>query len=144
MKLKKKLLTLSTCFLIRELDPFFYELVIESIKIAKIRFIVKTKKFLILRISNKTLALFTLYLNIFSTIKLNSLKNKREANLERSEMNLLYRQTINDLLNTNENKVLNYQIYKYLFFDLFLSRYQKTRTRDIIKIIQIIENFNNI
>ena len=118
MKLKKKVLTLSTCFLIRELDPFFYELVIDSIKIktAKLNFRVKPKKFLNLKISTKTLALFTLYLNIFSTIKLNITKDKE----------------------------LNYHLYKYLFFDLYLKRYHKTNTLEVKKIIQIIENIRNI
>lgn len=146
MKLKKKVLTLSTCFLIRELDPFFYELVIDSIKtkIAKLNFRLKPKKFLNLKISNKTLALFTLYLNIFSTIKLNTQKNKKKVNLKNIRTNLSYVQTNYTLLNNTKDKELNYQLYKYLFFDLYLKRYHKTSTLEVKKIIQIMENIRNI
>ena len=146
MKLKKKLVTLSTCFLIRKLDPFFYELVIDSVKIATVNFIAKPKKFLNLRMSNKTLALFTLYLNIFSTIKLNTQKNRREVNLKSIRTNFPYAQIKHNLLESNEvkDRDLNSQFYKNLFFDIYLSRDHKSSTADVIKTIRIIENFSKI
>lgn len=154
MELNKKTKVFSTFFLIKDLNPFFYELVIDSIdsrKISKRNFflLVKTKKLLNLRISNKTLALFLVYLNIFSAKTINLQKTiKEEVNIQSIRNDLLYSNSItkNKLMRENElpfNK-LNPRFQKSLFFNIYLSRFNKYSALNTRKSMQIIKNLNNI
>lgn len=146
MKLKKKKVILSTFFLIKDLNPLFFELLIDSIKNSKKNLTIKKKKIPNLKVSNKTFTLFTIYLNIFSTKKLNTQKNeKEEVNLKSTRANSLYLIIKNRLLPEIEiqDNELNSQIKKSLFF-LYLNRYNKVRTSQMIKSIQIIKNLNKI
>ena len=144
MKLKKRMVILSICFLIKDLNPFFYELVRDSIKIPETNLIDKTQKFSNLKISSKTLALFTLYLNIFSTIKLNIQQNTKEV----KKRNMFYSISKQQLLEENSitNTELNYHIYRHFFFSLYLNR-DKDNINSVLearKSIQILKSFNNI
>ena len=143
MELNKKTRVLSTFFLIKDLNPFFYELVIDSIEISKSNLFLfaKTQKLLNLRISNKSLALFLIYLNIFSTKTVNPQKNMREEEVSiRSD--LLYSNSITK--NEIPFNKLNIQFQKRLFFNIYLSRFNKYSAIKIRKSMQIVKNLNNI
>jgi hypothetical protein len=130
MKLKEKEnAILLIFFLFKDLNPFFFGLVMDSVKNSKnISLLVKKKIPLNLRISNTTLALFMINLNIFSDedLNLNSHKKKVMAGIEVqfNELNLLFNKSI--------------------FFDIYLNKYNKKSSFETRKSIQIIENLDNI
>lgn len=128
MKLKEKEnAILLIFFLFKDLNPFFFGLVMDSVKNSKnISLLVKKKIPLNLRISNTTLALFMINLNIFSDEDLNSHKKKVMAGIEVqfNELNLLFNKSI--------------------FFDIYLNKYNKKSSFETRKSIQIIENLDNI
>lgn len=133
MKLIKKNEILSTFFLIKDLNPFFYGVVIDSIKNSTGSLIIK----------NKTLALFLIYLNIFSTKNLNT---KKRVNMGNTKANLLYPITKHKLMTNSKVpfNALNHRFNQSLFFDVYLSRYNEKTTLKVLKEIRKIKNFKNI
>lgn len=127
MKLKKKKnAILLIFFLFKDLNPFFFGLVMDSVKNYKnISLLGKKKIPLNLRISNTTLALFMINLNIFSDgyLNLNSHKNKG-IEVQFNELNLPFNKSI--------------------FFDIYLNKYNNKSSFETIKSIQIIKNLENI
>lgn len=137
MKLKKKTAILSTFFLIKDLHPFFFEVVIDSIKNSKVSLVAK----------NKNLALFILYLTIFSTKNLNTQKNIKEGvDIQKTKVNFLYSITERKLMTEIglHFNALNPGFNKNIFFDLYLSRDNEASTLNVLKSIKIIKNLNNI
>ena len=139
VELEKNLLILSGFFLIRNFNPFFYELVIDSINVDLTD---KTQKFQNSKISSKTLAMFTLYLNIFSTIKLGT--QKKEVNKRNMVHSIMKDKLLQFKGNEIKNSELNHHNYVCRFFDLFLSRSDEVSLLEVRKSIQMIESLNNL
>nr|YP_009327087.1 hypothetical protein [Pleurocladia lacustris]ANS57592.1 hypothetical protein [Pleurocladia lacustris]ANS57735.1 hypothetical protein [Pleurocladia lacustris] len=133
--LKKKKRIASIFFLLRALNPFFFELLMDSIK--------DFNKTLINK--NKIIILFTFYLNLFSTEKLNLQKTVKELDQKIPTDNELYSilKQISFSKNTM-NKELKFLFEKNFFCNLYLHRYNELLTLQIIMSNQIIKNLDNI
>lgn len=141
--LRKFMVIRSAYSLSKDLDPFFYELILDSINNPKISFPLKNGKLRCLKISNKTLAKLNIYLNIFSNLKLNTQTNLK-LNRKITKPSSLYSITKNRFLTEVNNRELNSQLAKHLFFDTFLKRKSNGRICQVIKCLQRIENFQDI
>ena len=139
--LKKRNKILSVFKSSKDLDPFFFELLMDSI-----------------RDSNKTLiakknpqSLFIIYSNIFATKKLNRPLAKeqtldRKFNKVTKNMNLIYsvmEQRSIRKLESNDQQV-SFQLKKNLFYNLYLNRYNKLISSQVISSLKIIQSWDKI
>lgn len=140
MKLRKKR-TLWVFFMVKNLNPFFFEVVLDSVRDLNKNLIIKNIKLLKLRQVNKFVTLFPIYLNLFSTKKLTpqttqidrKINNKDLLKLRNKEKFLL------DVLSKN----LNTQ-QKLLIGDLYLKRFNKISTTQIRKSTEMLLNLKNL
>lgn len=137
MKLKKKK-TLQIFFLIKNLNPVFFELLIDSIKDFNKNSKFKNKQIIKLRKSNKTITLFPIYLNLFSTKKISNQETEKRLHVNISSPNLI-KESQKLLLSKVINKKLEPQ-YKVFFANLYLSRYNKINASQLIESTQILQN----
>lgn len=139
MKLKKKK-TLQIFFMIKDLNPFFFELLTDSIRDFNKNLVSKNKRIIKSRRSNKTITLFPIYLNLFSTTK-NTQVNKERVYRHSNSVDLIKKEQ--KLL----SKVLNKEVEppcKFISNHLYLSRYNKNSTLQRIKSIQKLQNLKMI
>lgn len=140
MKLRKKR-TLWVFFMVKNLNPFFFEVVLDSVRDLNKNLIIKNIKLLKLRQVNKFVTLFPIYLNLFSTKKLTpqttqidrKINNKDLLKLRNKEKFLL------DVLSKNSNTQ-----QKLLIGDLYLKRFNKISTTQIRKSTEMLLNLKNL
>nr|YP_009694359.1 hypothetical protein Scana_132 [Hapterophycus canaliculatus]AYP10076.1 hypothetical protein Scana_132 [Hapterophycus canaliculatus] len=124
---------------IKNLDPFFFELLMDSIRDSNKTPIVK----------NKPKALFIIYSNIFTTKKLNiPLIKEKTLDLETNKVN--NKITVLDLRKRSiiklesSDKELDLQLKKNLFYNLYLSRYNELLTSQVLRNVKRIQSFDKI
>lgn len=135
MKLKKK--SLSFFFIIKNLNPVFFELLLDSIKEFNENLEVKNNQIIKLRKTNKTVTLFLIYINLFSTKKINTQKNEKRVYVDINRVDLIEEK--GRLLYKVLNKELKTQ-HKVYFLNRYLNRYNKINTFQLIESTQIIQN----
>ena len=123
---------------IKDLDPFFFELLMDSIS--------DSNKTSIIR--EKPQALFIVYSNIFATKKLNiPLAKEKTLGLQidkiNTNFNLLYSLISIRSLKIRDEEVVS-QLNKNLFYKFYLNRYNKFFTSQVKKYIKIIKSWEKI
>ena len=91
-----------------------------------------------MRKSNKTITLFPIYLNLFSTKKISNQETEKRLHVNISSPNLI-KESQKLLLSKVINKKLEPQ-YKVFFANLYLSRYNKINASQLIESTQILQN----
>ncbi len=141
--LNKNRKTLKILFLIKDLDPIFFEFLIDNIEYPnkKLTF---TKNESI-KIPNTNIILFLTYCNVFSNKQLNiQLQNKPTVDTTRE--NLLY--YINKGKRRITAKVFNndlkQQLQKSFFLSINQTNYNETVSSEILTSIKTLQNFNFI
>ena len=117
MTLKKKKI-LQIFFLVRDLNPIFFELLIDSVKDLNKNLVDRNKRLIKLKKVNRTIALFSIYLTLFSTKKVNTQKNEKQIYVNVNKVEFLKEKQI--LL----SKVLNRKVepkVKIFFVNFYLS-----------------------
>ena len=135
MKLKKK--TSKFFFMVKILNPVFFELLIDTIKDFNKNSAFKNNQVIKLKKSNKTITLFIIYLNIFSTKKISNQENEKQVYVNLKRVDLIKRKK--RLLYKVLNKELELQ-YKVFFINLYLRRYNKINTFQLIQSTQILQH----
>lgn len=135
MKLKKK--PLQFFFMIKILNLVFFEFVINSIKDLNKTLTVKNKQILKMRKLNKTITLFPIYINLFSTKKINTQKSEKRVYTDVRRVDLIKEKQI--LLFKALNEELEAQ-HKIFFINLYLNRYNKIIISELIESTQILQN----
>lgn len=135
MKLKKK--TLQFFFLVKILNPVFFELLIDTIKDFNKNSTFKNNQVIKLKKSNKTITLFTIYLNIFSTKKISNQENEKQVYVNVKRVDLIKRKK--RLLYKVLNRELEPQC-KVFFINPYLRRYNKINTFQLIQSTQILQH----
>ena len=87
-----------------------------------------------MRKSNKTIILFPIYINLFSTKNINTQKSEKRVYINVNRVDLIKEKQI--LLSKALNKELEPQ-HRVFFINLYLNRYNKINTSKLIKSIQI-------
>jgi hypothetical protein len=131
--LKKQKRILSVLFLIKNLDLGFFELLIDSITDSKKNQINK----------NKGITLFTIYLNLFSTKKLNIQPSEKKLDPKMINTNLVYSLLKEPSIQTTnkESKVL---LKKTFFSNIYFNRFNELFMSQIINSTQIIERLDRV
>lgn len=140
MKLKKKKM-LKIFFMINDLNPLFFELLIDSLRDFNKNLTGKNRRIIKLRQSNKTITLFPIYLNLFSAKKINTQKNEKQIYGNISRVNLIKEKE--RLLFRVLNKKFEPQ-HNFFLVNLYLSRSKKISTFQVIKSTQILQNLKMI
>lgn len=140
MKVRKKR-TLLVFFMIKHLNPFFFEVILDSVRDFNKNLIGKNIKLVKLRQMNKVITLFPIYLNLFSAKKLTPQKNQISRKI--TTRNLLDLKKEERFPFESLNKKSNNEC-KLLIVDLYLNRYNKISTSQIIKSTEMILNLNNL
>lgn len=140
MKVRKKR-TLLVFFMIKHLNPFFFEVILDSVRDFNKNLIGKNIKLVKLRQMNKVITLFPIYLNLFSAKKLTPQKNQISRKI--TTRNLLDLKKEERFSFESLNKKSNNEC-KLLIVDLYLNRYNKISTSQIIKSTEMILNLNNL
>lgn len=128
-------------FIVQNLNLFFFEVVLDSVRDLNKKLIVKNIKLIKLRQLNKFVTLFPIYLNLFSTKKLtpqkNQLdkKNNNKALLKLTNEELFLLEALNKKSNTEQ---------KFLLVDLYLSRFNKISTSQLRKSTEMVLNLKNL
>ena len=135
MKLKKK--TLQFFFMVKILNPVFFELLIDTIKDFNKNSTFKNNQVIKLKKSNKTITLFTIYLNIFSTKKISNQENEKQVYVNVKRVDLIKRKK--RLLYKVLNRELEPQC-KVFFINPYLRRYNKINTFQLIQSTQILQH----
>ena len=133
--LKKQKQIISVLFLIKNLDLGFFELLIDSIKDSK-----KNQ-----RNKNKSITLFAIYLNLFSTRRLKIQHGKKKLDLKMINTNLLYsllKQPSISIQSTNKGS--KFQLKKTFFYNIYFNRFNELLTSQIIDSTQIIESLDMV
>nr|QWK44047.1 hypothetical protein [Arthrothamnus bifidus] len=135
--------TLQILFLIKDLDPIFFEFLIDNIEYPnkKLTF-TKNEN---LKTSNTNIILFFIYCNVFSTKQLNiQLQNKPTVGTAKD--NLLYyinkgkRRIIAKILNND----LKQQLQKNFFLSISQTKHNETVSSKILTSSKTLQNFNFI
>ena len=121
---------------IKDLDPFFFELLMDSIS--------DSNKISILK--KKPQALLIIYSNIFATKKLNiPLAKEKTLGLQidkvNTDVNLLY--SILSIKTIQEERIVP-QLKKNLFYKFYLNRYNKPIASQVRNSIKIIKSWDKI
>ena len=124
--------------MIKDLNPVFFELLIDSVKDCNKNLGLKNKRSLKL---NKTITLFLIYLNIFSTKKINIQENKKQIYVDINSVDL-----------TKEHQILFFKVLNkeleprspVFFADLYSSTDYRVSTFQKTKSAKILENLNMI
>nr|QWK42486.1 hypothetical protein [Macrocystis pyrifera] len=130
--------TLQILFLIKDLDPIFFEFLIDNIKYPNKKLIFNKDESL--KASNKNILLFFIYCNLFSTKQLN------KPTITKAKDNLLYhmnkgkRRVIAKFL----NKDLKQQLQKNFFFSISKTKVNKMVSSKILTSIKTLQNFTLI
>lgn len=135
--LKKQKQIISVLFLIKNLDLRFFELLIDSIKDSKKNQINK----------NKSLTLFAIYLNLFSTRRLKIQHGKKKLDLKMINTNLVYsllKQPSISISIQSTNKESKFQLKKTFFYNIYFNRFNELLTSQIIDSTQIIESLDRV
>ena len=128
--LKQQKRILSVLFLIKNLDPVFFELLIDSIKDSKKNQMNK----------NKNITLFIIYLNLFSTKKLKIQHSKEKLNPQMRNTNLVYSLSKQPSLSINStHKESKLQRKKTFFYNIYFNRFNELLTSQIMCSTQIIQ-----
>ena len=136
--LTKRNKILSIFHSINNFDPFFFELLMDSISDAKMNSIIKKKPQIF----------FILYSNIFTTKKLNfPLIKEKTLGLQMDKVNpninLLYSIIALRTLKNIDQQVIS-QLNKNLFYKFYLNRSNKILTSQVRKSIKIIKSWEKI
>jgi len=127
--------------MIKHLNPFFFEVILDSVRDFNKNLIGKNIKLVKLRQMNKVITLFPIYLNLFSAKKLTPQKNQISRKI--TTRNLLDLKKEERFPFESLNKKSNNEC-KLLIVDLYLNRYNKISTSQIIKSTEMILNLNNL
>jgi len=110
---------------------------INSIKDLNKTLTVKNKQILKMRKLNKTITLFPIYINLFSTKKINTQKSEKRVYTDVRRVDLIKEKQI--LLFKALNEELEAQ-HKIFFINLYLNRYNKIIISELIESTQILQN----
>nr|QWK43054.1 hypothetical protein [Saccharina subsessilis] len=135
--------TLQILFLIKDLDPIFFEFLIDNIEYPnkKLTF-TKNEN---LKTPNTNIILFFIYCNVFSTKQLN-LQLQNKPTVDTTKDNLLYyinkgkRRIIAKILNND----LKQQLQKSFFLSISQTKYDETVSSKILTSSKTLQNFNFI
>ena len=139
MELKKK--TLKIFFMVKDLNPVFFELLIDSVRDCNKSLPIKNKRIIKLRQSNKTITLFPIYLNLFSTKKINTQENNKRVYVNTNRVESVKEKQ--RLLSKILDKELEPQC-KFFFINLYLRRDTKISAFQIIKSTQRLQSLKMI
>ncbi len=140
----RKKRTLLVFFRVKTLNPFFFEVVLDSVRDLNKNLIVKNIKLVKLRQLNKFITLFPIYLNLFSTKKVTPQKNqiKKERKINNNKNLLKFRNKEKFILEVLMKKPNIEQ--KFLIVDLYLNKSNKISTSQIKKSTEMILNLKNL
>lgn len=135
--------TLQILFLIKDLDPIFFEFLIDNIEYPNKKLTFTKNESL--KTSNTNIILFFIFCNVFSNKHLNTqLQNK--PTVDTTKENLLY--YINKgkrrLIAKVFNKDLKEQLQKSFFLSISQTKYNETISSEILTSIKTLQNFNFI
>ena len=123
--------------MVKILNPVFFELLIDTIKDFNKNSTFKNNQVIKLKKSNKTITLFTIYLNIFSTKKISNQENEKQVYVNVKRVDLIKRKK--RLLYKVLNRELEPQC-KVFFINPYLRRYNKINTFQLIQSTQILQH----
>lgn len=135
--------TLQILLLIKDLDPIFFEFLIDKIEYPNKKLTFTTDESL--KTPNTNIILFLTYCNVFSNKQLNiQLQNK--PTVDTTKENLLY--YINKCKRRITAKVFNndlkQQLQKSFFLSINKTKYNETVSSEILTSIKTLQNFNFI
>nr|QWE51199.1 hypothetical protein [Alaria crispa] len=134
--------TLQILFLIKDLDPIFFEFLANSIEYPNKKLTFTKKENPRVRSINRNIILFFIYYNIFSTRWLNTqLQKKAKGNLFYLIDNEKQKGTEQALKN---DKDLKQQLQKNFFLSINRRKNNKTNFSQILTSIELLNDFNLI